>query len=84
MINTWTKGLTDEEKTELKSSYAAAAELRARMVFMLEDLMMRTEVKKRSEDLYNCPNWQYLQADFNGHNRAIQKVISLIKDEIKK
>jgi len=65
----WTKGLKGEEKEqrvkEIKSFDYAFSQLR--------ELLEEEEI---SPD-YDCPSWAHKQADQNGYNRAIRKVINL-------
>ena len=66
----WTKGLSGKEKEarqkEIKSYRAA-----------FETLTEILEEESSTPD-YDCPSWAHKQADQNGYNRAIRKVIKLI------
>jgi len=73
----WYLGQTKpKEKEELRQMLIANRKSLEHLRAVLE----KRVIKRTSPDDYHCPSWAYLQADQNGWNRAMEHVISLIKD----
>lgn len=68
----WYKGLSEEQKAKRKQFLLANSE-----VFELLKEVLEKEFKESTPD-YDNPSWAYKQADTNGANRMLRKVISLI------
>lgn len=79
MKTVWTKGLTEEQTTELRKDFVGSAILRGRLKELLEEKAKLSRDGSVSKDAYNSPNWAYLQADARGFERAILEVLSLIE-----
>ena len=77
MKKSWTAGLDERDTLDVEDSYRASTVLRRRLEQLCLDKAAATFKLSRSD--YNCPNWQMLQADAIGYNRAIEDIISLIK-----
>lgn len=75
----WTKGLTQEQATELRKDFVGAVILRQRLQKLLVDKEVASRDSSVSKDLYASPNWAYLQADARGYERALNEVISLLE-----
>ena len=78
MKKDWTKGLNAQEIEDVTSSFRAGLVMRQRMVRLLEDKVVSSHNASISKDGYANPNWQYLQADNVGYQRAIKEIISLL------
>ena len=76
----WTKGLDDQQKTDVEQSFNSATLLRRRLIEVLEDKISSTATVARSKSSYDIPNWPYLQADYVGYERALYEIIELVKD----
>lgn len=76
----WTKGLDDQQKTDVEQSFNSATLLRRRLIEVLEDKISSTSSVARSKSSYDTPNWPYLQADYVGYERALHEIIELVKD----
>ena len=79
MHSAWFKGLkTKEEKDRRKQ------EIISHSTF-IEDLkeLLQTEFRKDKFEDYDSPSWAYKQADLNGYNRALTKVLSILNIEEK-
>lgn len=75
-----TKGLTGQEKEEMKSSFLSSAALRQRVILLLHEKISTAQKESISKDAYNSPNWPYIQADACGYQRAMQEIISLLEN----
>jgi hypothetical protein len=77
----WTKGLDKEQQLDVRGNYKEALVMRRRLVVMLKDKIELSAKAGRSKELYESPNWAYLQADARGYERAISDVIDLISED---
>jgi hypothetical protein len=75
----WIKGLSEQEKGEIKLLFSSNARLRAHIVKMLLEKKMSMHKKATLEIAYESPNWALKQADAVGYERAIQEIISLFE-----
>jgi hypothetical protein len=75
----WTKGLTQEQATELRKDFVGAVILRQRLQKLLDEKAELSRKESISKDAYTNPNWAYLQADARGYERALSEVISLLE-----
>lgn len=73
MHSAWLKGLTEEQRDKRKQFLLANQE-----VFDLLAEVLQKDFEDYTPD-YKNPSWAYEQADVNGHNRAIKRVLNLIK-----
>lgn len=78
MKTVWTKGLTQDQATELRKDFVASAILRRRLSELLLDKEKLSRDASISKDAYTNPNWAYLQADARGYERALNEILSLI------
>lgn len=76
---TWTKGLTEDEKKELKADFLSSQVLRKRMAKIIED---EIESERNALELRvnydQSPNWALDHADRIGYIRAMKKIKSLL------
>lgn len=75
MQTIWFKGLSKEDKEKRKQFLLANAE-----VFELLKEVLEDNFEEHTPD-YDNPSWAYKQADTNGANRMLRRVLSLIKVE---
>jgi len=80
MKTVWLKGLTLDQKTEMKKEYAASSHLRAALTSILNDKLSTINTSLRSKTNYENPAWAFQQADGIGYERAIYEVIALISN----
>lgn len=79
MKTRWTSHLKDEaDKKAFKEAYKASGEIRRRLIELLEE--ERAANNKARCDNYESPAWAMKQADHNGVERTIEKIISIISD----
>lgn len=78
MKSCWTKGLNDQEKSDLEGSYKAATLLRKRLIEVLKDKAEVSNRNARSKVTYDNPNWAFLQADNVGYERCLYEIIDLL------
>jgi hypothetical protein len=71
-------GLTDQEKDEVRQSFAASSRFREKLREVLRMRVNANNKTVRSKDSYGVANWAYLQADAVGYERALVEVISLL------
>lgn len=76
----WTKGLDDQQKTDVEQSFNSATLLRRRLVEVLEEKIDSTRTVARSKSSYDTPNWPLIQSDYIGYERALYEIIDLIKE----
>jgi hypothetical protein len=72
MHTAWLKGLTKDQKEKRKKFLLANQEVLDLLAEVLENDFQEYEPD------YQNPSWAYEQADVNGHNRAIRRVLNLI------
>lgn len=73
MHSAWFKGLTEDQKKKRKQFLLANVE-----VFELLEEILKENFEEGTPD-YDCPSWAYKQADINGANRMLRRVLSLTK-----
>lgn len=78
MKTVWVKGLNEQEKEEMRSSFVSSANVRKRLTELLEDKIETKRKSNVSEERYESPGWAYLQADAVGYERAMREIISII------
>lgn len=76
----WTQGLDEQLSKDVISSYKESIVLRKRLKKILEDIIEETRATQCSKTLYESPNWQFMQADKMGYERALRDIISYISD----
>lgn len=79
----WNKGLSDQEKVDLKSSLVAANSAFKRLSILIEEDIASTIKSQELKGNYACPSWAMLQADYIGETRAYRKILRLINLEDK-
>lgn len=72
MQSVWFKGLKAEDKEKRKQFILANVQ-----VFDLLAEVLEKEFQESTPD-YDNPSWAYKQADVNGANRMLRRVLSLI------
>lgn len=80
MKQSWTTGLSEERTLDIKSCYASSLVLRKRLVELINNKIDSSMSTARSKKSYETPNWDYLQADQVGYERALFEVIDLISE----
>ena len=75
---TWTKGLVDPQKSEIKALYQANAVFRERQKVILQEKIDSIRKKNVVELSYDSPNWALKQADAVGYERALQEIINIL------
>lgn len=80
MKQSWIKNLSPENARMAEDDYKGSAGARIRLTEMLQDKLRVANTMKIKKDGYELPNWAFMQADYNGYERALQEVISLISD----
>lgn len=77
MKTAWTVGLKAQDKADIKSAFESSGRMRERLKELIEKKIesKRTEVRTNN---YENPNWNLLQADSIGYERALYEIISLI------
>lgn len=77
---TWTKGTDPALSKEIASNFKNSVQLRKRMITIINDKIDTVRVKARGEQLYDSPNWPYIQAGLLERERAYLEIISLLED----
>lgn len=72
MHTSWFKGLSKDQKEKRKQFLLANQEVLDMLAEVLENDFQEYEPD------YQSPSWAYEQADVNGHNRAVRRVLNLI------
>jgi len=76
MKTTWTAGLEEQKKVDIKSAFKGSVVLRKRLIELCE--AKTSSSFNTSKDQYDTPNWTYLQADMVGYHRALKEICSLL------
>lgn len=74
-----TKGLSEQEASEIKVEFVRAAHLRKRIIKLLEEKYDSERKNSLTKERYESPSWAYIQADAVGYERALREVISLLE-----
>ena len=80
-----TAGLDPQKTRGVRTEFIGSVALRERLIDVLNGKKESLRSECISKDSYNSPSWAYMQADYNGYERAINEFISLLmskKDEI--
>lgn len=83
MKTTWTKGLENDKKEELKGDFLRSHYIRIRLIDMLNEKIDTNRTATRTKDNYDKPNFGVIVADSIGYERALTEVISLLTNEEK-
>jgi hypothetical protein len=78
MKQSWTVGISKELVRDIVQNFKESLVIRKRLIELLNTKIDSSNKEGRTKDLYDSPNWAYLQADKRGYERAIQEVIDLI------
>lgn len=81
MKTSLTKGLTQEQATELRKDFVGSPALRNRLIQLSREKIDTARRSNISKEGYANPSWAYQQADGIGYERALLEVISLLTDE---
>ena len=81
MHNKWTSHLSTDsiKKEEFKNAVKASSIVLSRLVDILTKDIEVNRREQKKIDLYDCPNWQLLQADCNATQRTLEKIITICK-----
>lgn len=74
----WTQGLDKELQVDIRQNFKESLVMRKRLEQLLLEKVEASQRETRSKNLYENPNWAYLQADKRGYERALHEVIELI------
>lgn len=79
MHSIWFKSLKSKEDKDKRRQ-----EIISHSTF-IEELqeIIQAEIKKEKFEDYDSPSWSFKQADLNGYNRALTKVLSILNIEEK-
>ena len=79
MNNKWTSHLSKDQakKTEFHNAVKAAKPVLTRLIEILTKDLETVRREQKKIDLYDCPNWQLMQADCNATSRTLEKLITL-------
>ena len=80
MKTSWTAGLTGQPREEIEREFKSSAHIRGRLTKILQEKVDSKRKQKVSEEEYALAAWPYKQADFNGYERAMREIISLLSD----
>ena len=81
MNSKWTSHLSKDpiRRTEFQSAVKAAMPVLNRLIDILTKDMEASRREQKKIDLYDCPNWQLMQADCNATQRTLEKIINICK-----
>lgn len=72
----WTQGLSEKDAQTIRELVSRNTMLRTRLKEILEAELASSETLRLKD--YDSPNWAFKQADTNGYQRALRKIITLI------
>jgi len=72
--------MSDKDRAEMKANILAAKPAMHRLITLLESDLSGAKRESKSKDKYSLASWPYLQADLIGTQRALERVIELIKN----
>lgn len=71
-------GLTEDQKDEMRQTFAHSVVLRQQIQKILTKKIDDARRAVTSKDAYGISNWPYLQADTIGYERGLAEVMSLL------
>lgn len=77
----WTDGLDEQQKKDVRGDFKSSLIVRKRLAKMLEDKINSNLVASYDKETYNTANWAYMMADSVGYRRAMKDVINLILED---
>jgi|JI10StandDraft_1071094.scaffolds.fasta_scaffold67562_5 hypothetical protein len=77
----WTDGLDETQKKDVRGDFKSSLIVRKRLAKMLEDKINSNIVASYDKDDYNTANWAFKMADSVGYRRAMKEVINLILED---
>jgi len=80
MDRRWTKGLSGQVESDMRTFYKESTRIRARLKLVLADIIEEKRAGSTLESHYDNPNWAYLQAHRHGYERALREIMELITD----
>lgn len=80
MKTIWKNGLTAEQKKEVEAIFQGSHALRERLTTILDGKVSSSVTESTSKSSYEDPNWALRQADSVGYRRALQEILSILKD----
>lgn len=79
MISAWTKHITnDKEKERFQNQVLGSKSVLLRLQELLDELKVDAEGMELNTKIYDIPNWDYRQADFNGYKRCLKQISKII------
>lgn len=78
MKTAWCKGLSAEKKESMKNAFSSSADIRERLILLIQEKVQTNRTKRRQDSAYESPNWAYQQADSCGYERALEEITSLL------
>lgn len=82
MNTKWLKGLTEEQKKELKADYMQCALTRGRLVALIQDEIERSLTKMRNAAQEQHANLSEFYADELAVQRTLERVISYLTEKV--
>ena len=81
MNSKWTAHLSKDpiRRTEFHNAVKAATPVLNRLIDILTKDIETSRREQKKIDLYDCPNWQLMQADCNATQRTLEKITNLCK-----
>ena len=74
----WTKGLTEQQATDLRLQLKASMNVFNRLEQLLQADLVSVLKAQESKEGYDSPSWAMNQADSIGEIRAYKKILRLI------
>ncbi len=79
MKSIWTKGKDSSQSKDIVASFEGGGLLRLRLTELLNEEIETSRRNGRAKDSYDNPSWAYLKADEVGYERALNKILEIIK-----
>ena len=80
MKTTWFNHLKEkEQQEEFKRLIKACQPVLERLSSLLGDKLEKVSKEQDSLDIYNSPNWEYLQVDYNSQRRVYKELLKLLE-----
>lgn len=79
--NSWTTGLSKNEKKELEYAINNSSVVFNRLRHILDQRLEASIADQHSQLKYETPNWPLLQADYIGYQRAIKDLLTFFKED---
>lgn len=84
MKQSWTQGLSEEDKQHIRDKFNNAVLIRERLGLITQEKIESSLKESRSKVGMGNPNWTHKQAFHRGYESALEEILELIEVKVNK